>query len=126
MESRKISAVKFIDGGAPIFPASMIKSHRDIEGAKIITPLVTKRLRVLVASYIELAREKSPEDANPWATIIRRAPTNPQVAGKNTPTMRRAMCATEAYAIRDFMSGCRVQESLAPIAPRREILVTIG
>lgn len=88
---RKISAVRFIDGGAPIFPASMIKSQRDIAGEMHIIPLEIIMLRVFVDSYIEFAREKRPEDARPCATIMTRAPIIPQVDLSISPAMRRAI-----------------------------------
>ena len=62
---RKISATRFIDGGAPIFLAIKMKSHRERIGAMYITPLATMSLRVFVASYKVFAREKRPEEARP-------------------------------------------------------------
>lgn len=79
LDRRKISAVKFIDGGAPMFLASIMKTHIDITGAMYIIPLEIIILRVFVDSYIELANENSPDEASPCAIIINRAPTKPHM-----------------------------------------------
>lgn len=91
VDNRKISATKFIDGGAPIFLASKMNTHMDIVGAKYIIPLEIRILRLFVDSYMELAREKRPEEARPCATIIIRAPRNLQEEGKNSPTISKAI-----------------------------------
>lgn len=88
---RKISAERFIDGGAPILAAAIIKSQRDRIGEENINPLAIAMLRVLVTSYIALAIEKSPEEASPWATIIMMAPEKDQREGSITVKIIKAM-----------------------------------
>ena len=93
---RKISADRFIDGGAPILAAAMIKSHIERIGEENIRPFAIAILRVLVTSYIELAIEKSPEEANPCAIIIMMVPERAQVEDSKILKIIKAMWATEA------------------------------
>lgn len=104
-----ISAARFIEGGAPILAQAARKTRAESGGATDITPFVNASLRVLVLSYMELAKANKAEEANPCATIMRRAPVKLQWENINRLVRRRPMCLTEAYAIRDFISGCRVQ-----------------
>jgi hypothetical protein len=63
--NNKISPIRLIDGGAPIFIAKRMNQNRDIQGKILIKPLTMKILRVEVFSYIILAKENIPEDTNP-------------------------------------------------------------
>jgi hypothetical protein len=73
-----------------------------------------------------LARANSPEEDSPWATIIARVPVHPQKDWFIRPAVSSPMCLTEEYAIRDFISGCRIQIILVSVAPQRAIEVIIG
>lgn len=79
-----------------MFLARRMKSHKDAAGVKYIRPFDTIILRVFVDSYIELAIENSPDEAKPWATIISRHPTKLHEDEKKSPTISKAICATEA------------------------------
>lgn len=92
----KISADKFIDGGAPIFDAAITNSQRDRAGEATIMPLVIAILRVFVVSYMELAMEKRPEEARPWAIIIIITPEKAHWEGRKIAKIISAICATEA------------------------------
>ena len=60
-----ISLSRLIDGGPAIFIVTRINQRRDIEGMRLIRPLVKKVLRVLVVSYVMLAMENIAEDTRP-------------------------------------------------------------
>lgn len=68
---------------------------------------------------------KRAEDPRPWATIIIRAPANPQVELDNMPASISPMCPTEEYAISDFRSDCRMQINLVITAPVIDRLASI-
>lgn len=91
-----ISAPRFIEGGAPILAQAPRKMRIEREGVIDINPLVSASLRVLVFSYIELASANRAEEANPWATIIRRAPVSLQWENINSLHKRSPICLTEA------------------------------
>lgn len=68
-----------------------------------------------------MAREKRALLHNPWASIIPRDPSQPQLEFVIVPAVNRAMWATEEYAIKAFKSGCRRHVRPVEIAPIREI-----
>lgn len=67
-----------------------------IDGATDIMPLVNTILRVLVVSYIELARANKAEDASPCAIIIVSLPMVLHVEVSISLLKRRPMWLTEA------------------------------
>ena len=89
---RRISPNRLIDGGADILAAHLRNHHRLIAGNKDNRPLVRYRLRVWVASYEELAMEKSADDDRPCANIITRAPSQPHFDEDRTAAVKRPMC----------------------------------
>lgn len=92
---RIISEVKFNEGGAAIFAALKRKKNKAKIGNKARIPLVKKSLRVDVVSYKELARANSAEEQKPWAIIIIKAPSHPQICIVIIPAVNRPICPTE-------------------------------
>lgn len=123
---RKISLIKLIDGGPPIFITLSMNHINDIDGIKFNMPLVRNILRVWVVSYVIFAMENIAEETSPWATIRAKVPIQPHKVFDISPEMRIAICPTEEYAIKDFISVCRRQIILVIIAPHRETLINIG
>lgn len=72
-----ISLSKLIDGGAAMFAAVNKNHHILIMGVIDIIPLVRWILRVLVISYVRLAKINKADDLSPCAIIIARAPIIP-------------------------------------------------
>lgn len=92
---RRISLNKFSEGGAAMLAAERRSHHRDRLGRKEMRPLVRKTLRVLVTSYVVLARKNRPEEVRPWAIIIEEAPEMPRGELVRVPAMSRPMWPTE-------------------------------
>lgn len=78
---------------------------------------------MLVVSYVMLAIENRAEEERPWAIIMKEAPQNPICEYLKAPAIRRPMCPTEEYAIRDFRSVCRRHMREVVIAPHRAMLM---
>ena len=76
-EIRRISLIKFIEGGAAMLAALEINHQKDIVGNRVRSPFDKKSLRVLVVSWAIPAKEKRAGDERPWAKIIVRAPAHP-------------------------------------------------
>ena len=63
-----------IDGGAAMFHAVNINHHIVKIGNVVIMPFVKNILRVLVISYVTLAKINRADEHSPWAIIIIRPP----------------------------------------------------
>lgn len=119
-----ISAPKFIDGGAPILAQAPKKIKIERAGVMDIRPLVRANLRVFVLSYIELARANRADEARPWAIIMVREPINLHWENIKSLQSISPIWLTDAYAIRDFISGWRAQIIAVYAAPKALILIT--
>lgn len=104
-------------GGAAILAAENRNQKAAIKGKKFIVPLVKKRLRVFVVSYNVLASANRAEEENPCAIIIIMVPSQPQMEFDIRPATSKPIWPTDEYAIRDFISGCRIQMVLVTTAP---------
>lgn len=91
-----ISAVRFIVGGAPILLAAAINNQSEIIGVVDLSPFVRTILRVLVFSYIVLAKANSAEDARPWASIMVSDPMSLQLENNIILLKRSPMWLTDA------------------------------
>lgn len=68
------SPVKFMLGGIAIF-IRLVSSHHTVSiGRMLWNPRVRVMMRVLVRSYVVLARQKRADEVNPWAIIRAIAP----------------------------------------------------
>lgn len=66
---KKISLIKFKEGGQAILIEQKINHQIDKEGNIDIRPLFKKILRVPERSYKTLAKKNRPDEQRPWATI---------------------------------------------------------
>lgn len=122
---KKISLIKFDEGGAAILQMMNI-NHQPVRiGAKYKIPLVKNSLRVLNFSYVILAKMNKAEDENPWAIIIVTAPYIPNLVEEVTPAINSPIWPTDEYAIRDFISDWRIQINPVEIAPTNDTLINI-
>jgi len=65
LKIKLISPRRFKVGGAAIFPALSKNHHNPILGIKLSKPLLINNLRLLIRSYIILAKQKRPEEHKP-------------------------------------------------------------
>jgi len=72
-----ISLNKLIVKGPAKFITISINHNAVKRGIALKSPLLPKRLRVCLRSYIMLAPLNIPEDVKPWAIIIHMAPATP-------------------------------------------------
>lgn len=95
-DRRKISAARFIDGGAPRFIHERMNNQREILGPIDKIPTVKDNLRVFVISYIELAILNNAEEASPWANIISKVPVILHLENKVRLASNKPIWLTEA------------------------------
>ena len=70
-----------------------------------------------------LAHANIPEEHNPWATIIIIAPLIPHEYKDSTPTIIKAICTTDEYAIMTFISLI-IRHTIPKIPPpNKEVLI---
>lgn len=119
-----ISLIKLIDGGAAIFHAVNRNHHIVRVGQIVISPLVKYILRVWEISYVRFAKINNPDEHKPWAIIIIKDPIIDQFLKVIIPANIIPMCPTDEYAIRAFMSDCRIQIIPVTIAPHSEIAIS--
>lgn len=84
-----------IEGGPAIFAVVAINHHIHMLGNRVRRPLVKNRLRVEVVSYVIPARENMEGEDKPWASIIAKAPLQPQSEREVEPATTRAIWATD-------------------------------
>lgn len=77
---------------------------KDKYGENLKLPPLKKYLRECERSYIIFAPKNIPEEQTPWATIIIMPPSTPHALIEISPTIIKAICTTEEYAINTFMS----------------------
>lgn len=93
--SNRISLIKLIEGGAPIFQAANKNHHMEIVGHIINSPLVRYILRVWDISYVKFAKINRADEHSPWATIIIKDPYIAQFVFVIIAAKRRPICPTE-------------------------------
>lgn len=91
----RISAIKFGNGGRAILAKVIISHQNDIRGNKACRPRFMKIERVWVRSYVILARQNKPDETNPCAIIIARAPDHAHGVIVKIPATTRPMWLTD-------------------------------
>ena len=94
-ERMRISLNRFRKGGAAMLEAEAMNHHIDIVGNRVRNPFVRNRLRVCVVSYDTPASENKAGEERPWASIIAKAPAQPQEVIERVPAIISPICATE-------------------------------
>lgn len=69
--------------------------HRERRGLRTIDPRIKSMLRLPSRLYTLPTKAKSPDEHNPWATIITTTPNHLTVLAINRPRRTKAIWATE-------------------------------
>ena len=92
---RKISLIKFKEGGQAILKEQKINHQIDNEGNIDIKPLFKKILRLPERSYKTLAKKNNPEEQSPWETISIIDPDKEEEENTKIPIITNLIWETE-------------------------------
>jgi len=89
-----------------------------------MAPFSIMNLRDINRSYIIITRQNNPDEHNPWANMIISLPQYAVNWQENSPPITNPIWATDEYAIRAFISYCRMHSSLTKNDPISPILIS--